>query len=232
LRSLLGDIITVWAGRDTAAKKFYINTDLAVQHSEFFKAVLENGSKESEEHTVRLPDLSEYVAAAFEGFQSFLSIGKFVWDQEEAVEDSEYDDEHEQDVWDLFVDSWILGNALQSGSFKDAVADAVVRKLSLAQSIPMDVYVDIYQNSSESSPIRKLMVDIVVHKWLAEEIAEVRIDNDPVVQAEFLRDVAVALFKVKHLSQTQQAGTPFSGGSSCRYHEHGAEKPCYKTMFG
>ena len=58
-----------------------------------------------------------------------------------------------------------------------------------------------------------------------------RTDNDPAVQAEFLRDVAVALFKVKHLSEAQQAKSPISNKSGCFYHEHGADKPCYKTMF-
>ena len=42
-------------------------------------------------------------------------------------------------TWDHFVDSWILGNSLLSGSFKDAVADAVVHKFSLAESSPFDV---------------------------------------------------------------------------------------------
>jgi hypothetical protein len=68
LRSVLGDLITVWVGRDTAAKKFYINPDLATQHSGFFKAVLENGSEEAGHQTIRLSNLDDDVAATFEGF--------------------------------------------------------------------------------------------------------------------------------------------------------------------
>lgn len=75
------------------------------------------------------------------------------------------------------------------------------------------------------------MVDIAVHEWEEEAIATVDTDNDPAVQAEFLRDVAVALFKVKDLSAAQQARNPVSVNNGCYYHEHGAEKPCYKTMF-
>jgi hypothetical protein len=75
------------------------------------------------------------------------------------------------------------------------------------------------------------MVDIAVHKWDEEDLETVLIDEAGAVQAEFLRDVAVALFKVKDLTAAQQAGSPFSARCGCLYHEHGAKKPCYKTMF-
>lgn len=221
-RSVLGDLITVWVGRDTAAKKFYINPDLAIQHSGFFKAILENGSEEAGNQTIRLSNLNDDVAATFEGFQSFLYSGKVVLGGR-FDESADYDEE-----WDLLTDYWLLGNSLLSTSFKDAVVDAMVHKLSLAQTVPLDVYIDMYQHSSDSAPIRKLMVDIAVHEWEEEAIATVDTDNEPTLQAEFLRDVAVALFKV---SGAQQAENPISVHSGCYYHEHGAEKPCYKTMF-
>jgi hypothetical protein len=221
----LGDLITVWVGRDTAAKKFYINPQLATQHSEFFKAVLENGSEETEQQTIRLSNLDDDVAATFESFHSFLYSGKVVLGGR-FDESADYDED-----WDLLTDYWLLGNSLLSTSFKDAVVDAMVHKLTLAQTVPLDVYIDMYQHSSDSAPIRKLMVDIAVHEWEEEAIATVDTDNDPAVQAEFLRDVAVALFKVKDLSAAQQARNPISVNSGCYYHEHGTKKPCYKTMF-
>jgi len=164
------------------------------------------------------------VAAAFESFQSFLYAGKIVLS--ETVVRPEEDKE-----WDNLADSWILGNSLLSGSFKDAVVDAIVHKLLLEQSVPLDIHRVLYQNSSDSSPIRKLMVDIALHSWDEEDIADVLVDEEPVLQATFLRDVAVALFMVKHLSEAQQAKSPISAKSGCFYHEHGADKPCYKTMF-
>lgn len=221
-RSVLGDLITVWVGRDTAAKKFYINPDLAIQHSEFFAAALQTDSEEAEPRTVRLPDLSDDVAATFENFQFFLYAGKVVSRQPDVRPD-------EDEEWDRLAKSWILGNSLLSGSFKDAVVDAMVRKL--LQSAPLDIYMDLYQNSSDSSPIRKLMVDIAVHEWEEEDIAAVDTDSEPAVQAKFLRDVAVALFKCEHLSGAQQAESPISARSGCYYHEHDAAKACYKTMF-
>jgi hypothetical protein len=226
-RIVLGDLITVWVGRDTAAKKFYINPDLATQHSEFFKAVLESGSEEAEQQTVRLSNLDDDVAAAFESFQSFLYAGKVVSGIHYDEKNADYDKE-----WDHLADSWLLGNSLLSTSFKDAVVDAIVHKLTLAQSVPLAMYSGLYRSSSDSAPIRKLMVDIAVHKWDEEDLATVLIDGAGAVQAEFLRDVAVALFKAKNLPAAQQARSPFSAKSGCLYHEHGPEKPCYKTMFG
>jgi hypothetical protein len=219
-RSVLGDFITVWVGRGTAAKKFYINSDLAIQHSGFFKAVLETDSKKAEQQTIRLSDLDDNVAATFESFQSFLYAGKVVSSQTNMKPD-------EDEEWDRLANSWILGNSLLSGSFKDAVVDAMVHKLVLAESVPLDIYTNMYQNSSESSPIRKLMVDIAVHEREEEDMVTVCTDNEPAVQAEFLRDVAVALFRFEHLLKE----SPVSAKSGCYYHEHGSEKPCYKTMF-
>lgn len=230
LRSHGENIIVVWVGRDTAATKFYVDADLAIQHSEFFSAALKDGSKEAEERTVRLPDLDEGMAAAFEDFHSFLSSGKVT--SGETDESAKYDAEKGSEEWDRLVDSWILGNVLVSGSFKDAVVDAMVHK-TLTNSVPIDIHMDLYQNSSDSAPIRKLVVDIAVHIWYEEDIATLDPDDEPKLQAKFLRDVAVAFHKVKQLSKAEQAKDPIeSSEGGCHYHEHGADKPCYKTMFG
>ncbi|GAB7329947.1 hypothetical protein MBLNU13_g01649t1 [Cladosporium sp. NU13] len=133
------NIIVVWVGRDTAATKFYVNADLAIQHSEFFSATLKDGSKEAEERTVRLPGLSEGVAAAFEDFHSFLSTGKVISGETDV--NAEYDGEKGNEEWNRLIDSWILGNVLLSGSFKDAVVDAMVHKV-LWNSVPFDIHMD------------------------------------------------------------------------------------------
>jgi len=169
------------------------------------------------------------VAAAFEDFHSFLSAGKVI--SGDTDESAGYDAEKGSEEWDRLVDSWILGNILVSGSFKDAVVDAMVHK-TLTNSVPIDIHVDLYQNSSDISPIRKLMVDIAVHLWYEEEIADLDTEEEPEVHAKFLRDMAVAFHKVKQLSKAEQAKNPIeSSEGGCRYHEHGADKPCYKTMF-
>lgn len=223
------DIIVLWVGRDTAATKFYVDADLVIQHSEFISAALKDRSKEAEERTVRLLDLSAGVAAAFESFQSFLCAGNVISGQTD--ERAEFDERKEDEEWNHLVDSWILGNVLLSGSFKDAVADAMVHKST--KSVPLDIYTNLYLNSPDSSPVRKLMADIAVHVWDEEDILPVQTDDDdPAVQAKFWRDVAVALFKAKHLPETERAKNPIeSSEGGCRYHEHGADKSCYKTLF-
>lgn len=75
-RRLGGDIITILVGPTATATKFYIQADLVVQHSEFFKAALKKGRKEAEERVVRFPDMPEDSADAFEDFHSFLYTGK------------------------------------------------------------------------------------------------------------------------------------------------------------
>lgn len=169
------------------------------------------------------------MAAAFEDFHSFLSSGKVSSGEED--ENAEFDGQKANEEWNRLIDSWILGNVLLSGSFKDAVVDAMVHTV-LTSNTPFDIHVDLYQNSSNSSPIRKLVVDITVHKWYEEDIADVDTEVEPKVQAEFMRDVAVAFHKTKQLSKAEQPKNPIeSSEGGCRYHEHGADKPCYKTMF-
>ena len=149
----------------------------------------------------------------------------------EEDEDAEFDGEKATQGWHRLIDSWILGNVLLSGSFRDAVADAMVHTV-LTSNTPFDIHIDLYQNSSDSSPIRKLAVDITVHKWYEEDIADIDTEVKPKVQAEFLRDVAVAFHKVKQLSKAEQAKNPIElSEGGCHYHERGADKPCYKTMF-
>ena len=175
------------------------------------------------------------MAAAFEDFHSFLSSGKVTSGEEDEDadfdEDAEYDGMKGNEEWNRLIDSWVLGNVLLSGSFKDAVVDAMVHKV-LWNSVPFDIHMVLYPNSSDSSPIRKLVVDITVHKWYEEDIADVDTEVEPKVQAEFMRDVAVAFHKTKQLSKAEQPKNPIeSSEGGCRYHEHGADKPCYKTMF-
>ena len=168
------------------------------------------------------------MAAAFEDFHSFLCAGKVI--SGETDESAELDEEKANEEWNRLVDSWVLGNVLLSGSFKDAVVDAMVHQV-LMNSVPFDIHTELYQNSSDSSPIRKLMVDFAVHLWDEEEISDIDTDDKPEVQAVFLRDVAVAFHKVKQLSKAEQLANPISSENGCFYHEHGADKPCYKTMF-
>jgi len=112
------------------------------------------------------------------------------------------------------------------------VVDAIIQRMMVKQDVPLDMYERIYLHSSNASPIRKLMVDIVVQKWQAKHISAVDTDDEPAMQAKFLQDVAVALLKVKAMSKAEQSKGRITLENGCLYHEHGADKPCYEKMFG
>jgi hypothetical protein len=213
-------------GPDATAQKFHIHADLATQHSEFFNAALKHGWKEASERVVRLPDLPGKSANGFENFHSFLYTGKVYSGYDGEVNRPDWDEE-----WLRLTYSWIIGEVLLSTTFQDAVVDAIIQRMTVKQDVPLDMYEGIYLHSSNASPIRKLMVDIVVQKWRAKHISDVDTDDDPAMQAKFLQDVAVALFEVKALSKAERAKNRITLESGCLYHEHGADKPCYKTMF-
>ena len=222
-----GDIITVLVGSGGTATKYYIHADVATQHSDFFNAALKRGWKEAQERIVRLPDLPEDAAGMFEDFYSFLYMGKIYSGDDDEVNKPGRDKE-----WTRLSDSWILGEVLLSTTFKDAVVDAVVHKIVVTGDVPTSLHARIYSYGSHASSIRRLLVNIAIHEWEEEDISAVEADANSAVNATFLQDVAIALFKMKKFSKTEQAKSRITLESSCLYHEHGADKPCYKTMFG
>jgi hypothetical protein len=181
-------------GPEATAIKFFIHADLASQHSEFFAAALKKGWKEAEERVIRLPDLPNDSAEMFQDFHSFLYTGRIYSGNESETNKPGYDKE-----WRRPELSWILGEVLLSAAFKDAVVDAIIHKVVVTQSYPTNMYRKIYSHSFDSSPIRKLMVDIVVHGCNEKYLENVDTNADPAIKAEFLKDVAIALFKVKAL---------------------------------
>ena len=217
-----GDIITVLVGLEATATRFFVHADLITQHSDFFQACLKKGWKEAEERIVRLPDLPHNSDAAFEDFHSFLYTGK-VYTAEEDLSD--------RDEWHHLLNAWVLGEVLLSASFKDAVLDAVLHKMS-AHS-PTEMFVSAYKYSSRGSAIRRLMVDNAVYNWTESALSFSHggiCESDQAALVLFYQSVAVALLKWKLQPEIAKKADNPTNQATCFYHEHGG-KPCYKTMF-
>ena len=163
----------------------------------------------------------------FEDFHSFLYTGRIYSGDESETKSPGYDKE-----WWRLEHSWILGEVLLSGAFKDAVIDAIIHKIAVTKNWPITMYSAIYPHASDTSPIKKLMVDIVVHRWSKKDVSALKTQHNPALKAKFLQDVVVALFEVRASSKAEHTKSPITLNSGCTYHEHEADKPCYKTMFG
>ena len=112
-----------------------------------------------------------------------------------------------------------------SVSFKDAIADTLLAKMRDEARSPIGMHRNIYLKSSASSAIRRLLVDIAVRQWTDEAMSFQKHDAS---HAEFFFDVVLALHKIKW--HGIKGLGPVWQGDVCKYHEHGNDKPCYKTM--
>jgi hypothetical protein len=221
-----GDIITILVGPEAIATRYFIHADLASKHSSFFQTCLKTGWKESAERIVRLPDLPADSAAVFEDFLSLLYTGKvysIVRGQERHADGAE--------EWVRLGNAWILGEVLLSTSFKDAVVDAMMHKISSDDCMPTFEILPIYRHSPAGSPIRRLMVDIAANHWSEHSALSIETDDDPAILATFFQSVTIALMKrALQPKPAKKVKDPLGQLSQCLYHDHGVE-PCYKTMF-
>jgi hypothetical protein len=187
---------------------------------------LEKGRKESSERIVHLPDLPADSAAVFEDFLSFLYTGKvysIVKGQERKADGAE--------EWVRLGNAWILGEVLLSTSFKDAVVDAMIHKISADECMPTFEILPIYRHSPAGSPVRRLMVDIAANHWSESSVTAIDTDGDPAILAELFQSVIIALMKrALQPRPAKKVKHPLSQESPCFYHDHGI-KPCYKTLF-
>jgi hypothetical protein len=221
-------MIAVMVGPQATGTRFLFHADLVSQHSDFFQARPEEGWKEAEERIVRLPDLPDDTANSFDDFLCFLYTGKVY-----SVVIDEENEPGEDCEWLRLIDAWILGEVLLSVSFKDAVLDAIVHRLSAKSSSPVQLYISAYRYSSSSSPIRRLMVDIAVYRWEESSMSLPVDEEDRVGVFPFFQSVSLALLRWKLQSEVATKAEdmdPTRREGTCFYHEHG-DKPCYRTMF-
>jgi hypothetical protein len=184
----------------------------------------EEGLKEAEERIVRLPDLPGNSATAFEDFH--LYTGKVYSAIEGEVNRPNADGE-----WGRLVGAWILGEVLLSGSFKDAVSDAILDKLNTGLYYPTSLFCSAYKYGSANSAFRRLMVDIAVYHWDDDTMSKLHTERDQAAILPFYQSIAVALLQWKQQPEiAKNADSPTKLEGTCFYHEHG-DKPCYKTMF-
>nr|OQO15665.1 hypothetical protein B0A51_15765 [Rachicladosporium sp. CCFEE 5018] len=169
--------ITVGAGDEK--KSFDVHVGLLAKHSAYFGALLEgeklSGDKPTAKIDLKLPDEDP---ALFELLSSFIYSGRICSEKEDAFYAAyDYDPE-----WDSLADAWLLGSKLESTSFMDAIADALVAKLQ--QSYPADMLTDLLDGSPQGSPIRQLLADIVTYEWGSHAYSEPFEELDDV---DFLR---------------------------------------------
>ncbi|KAK3614217.1 hypothetical protein LTR56_027395 [Elasticomyces elasticus] len=217
----LGRMITVCVGKGKKLRNFYIHEEKLIDHSDFFKAAL-SGDRwlEGTERKVSLP---EDKPDAFEGFQCFLYSGVIIG-QDPAQIELQKDGLTSDQEYETISNAWVLADKLQSCSYKDAMTDNLAIKVVAEAAVPLDMQNVFADGTSMSVGMARLLVDVAIRHWTVQGFEKLDLDRAP---KTFVRKLLVGLAETKDRSAKE---TPWLK-EDCHYHDHGEDKPCYKTMF-
>lgn len=198
------------------AQVFYVHQSLLCQNSPFFEAANKEEWKEGKDHCVPFPDDSPATVAVY---VHWLYTGKIYTRSLEEDEQASNSKEAR-----LLIDSFVLGDKLQDGHFKDAVLDGFIVMVgtpvkSGTQMYPGDSLINrTYENTPEGSPLRRLLVDMYFYHGTKDWA------NDN-MNVSFLADLTCELLGTR--PRGSQWDTTKVGGNSCIYHYHKAPEICY-----
>lgn len=216
--------IALTVGPPDNNRTFDVDVDPILIHSRFFARMLAGPWLESQTRAT-LPDDDPDV---FSLFARFIYTGKICSSQSNDVQ--VYPDGSRRDLeWPRLARAWILGDKLQSTSFKDAVTDAICENMAREKKWPTTLHQVIYPNTTSAARgIRRLCVEIAVSKWEARTLRATLKDEE---WGAFFWDVAVRLMGMREKEKTGKVDFEDAG---CRYHAHVAEgTDCWrKVVFG
>lgn len=149
---------------------------------------------------------------------TFVYTGKVHTGEEEGDSREDGDDE-----WAKLGDCWILGDKLQSTSSEEAVLDAFAEKAALEQTVSDGDARAAYTKTVGENGLKRLAVEIATFAWSEDAFETWQAEAS--VEAQFYEDVCLRLRK-KNNSTQDPLKNP-----GCKFHDHGRDKPCYKTMF-
>lgn len=206
-------MITVHVGSEKVA--LHVHEGLICAHSPFFKAAMSNSWTEAQARVIELPE-DDFVIVAI--YLQFLYCRKLFY-KEDKGDLPAYHTEINR-----LTRLYIFGEKIQDSTFTDTIIDAFITrsKTTCDGIIPFPgppIIELVYANTVETSPLRRLLVDH--YAWHANE--KFGLSGVP---TEYVRDLAVALLKVRPLPG---GVAPDRGTDTCIYHQHGDGTPCYKT---
>ena len=206
----------VAVGTGSDAKDFYIHEDILKRHSDFFCAALRNDWREACEGVIRLPE---------DDPEAFLVFANFLYSGQLSIARDPSDPQHCDEV-SIMIASWLLGDKILSDSFKDAIVDRYAELTSLTgRCAGVHLPRIIYNHSNLPSGLKRLLVDIAVLGWLD---GSYKCLPREIADADFFAETTLRALQIP--PEQRHVDKPWVD-CGCRYHDHGEETPCYKTMF-
>lgn len=215
--------IKVMVGTGPEARSFYVHEDKLKQHSEYFKAALSGEWQEAREREVCL---AEDDVAAFDIFAGFVYSGKLTIANNDDVPSSATRSEAPPFRSRDLAHCWALADKLLATSLKDAVTDKLCQIAVDFEMYPTGMHRKMFEHSISPSGVKRLLVDFAVFAW-DDEIFEQEKQWGHLCSA-FLYDTTRRALSI---TQEERKGDDPWLSAGCKYHDHGEDTPCYKTMF-
>ncbi|KAH7071665.1 hypothetical protein FB567DRAFT_455269, partial [Paraphoma chrysanthemicola] len=201
--------------------KFYIHEALLRSNSGFFDAALKKEWAEGQDRIVKLPDKDPEI---FKIWMKWIYTGRLFIVKQDDIQ--RYKDKLIiSREWARWRKMFELADFLQDFDCKDAAIDALIEAMVVRNASPRYLPTCIYPHSTKHSAHRRLTVDLFV-KATDREFFAISIENQP---QEFIIDVmsSIGLFLSNGIEGISLK--EFFAGETCKYHDHGPDKPCYKT---
>ncbi|GAB7329948.1 hypothetical protein MBLNU13_g01650t1 [Cladosporium sp. NU13] len=220
LRKLGTDMITIVVGADGSEEEFFIYADLAKRHSKVFETNIQLATG-PEKSRLRA---TKHSGELFKIFVWFVYTGR-IHTTTKSTNSSE---------WRLLSELWVLGQALESTTFKDAVVDAMLERRTMFNEFHDKAYVimsDHLQTQQQTrAGVGKLLVDTAVSARQHEVYTD-RLSSVPAC-LHFYGEVIKGLNRIRRRVETEQEVLlRATKGLDCVYHEHGASETCHRKMF-
>ena len=132
------------------AKVFNLYKQILCDASSYFNAALKGDFKEAHEQNINMPD---------EDVDTFTCFQIWLYSKELPLTDISGEELDEVD----FVDLYIFGEARDIPEFQNAVMDALITKDATSTAVTTGAIRRIYEHTSKTSPLRKLILDFVLH---------------------------------------------------------------------
>ena len=213
-------MITIVVGPDGSEEEFLIYADLAKRHSKVIETNIQLAAG-PEKSRLRA---TEHSAEHFKIFVSFIYTGRI-----HTITNSTKSSE-----WRLLSELWVLGQALESSTFKDAVVDAMIERRTMFNKFHDKAYImmaDHLQTQQQTrAGVGKLLVDTAV----SARQHEVYTDTLSIVPRclHFYGEVIKVLDRIRRrVESEQEVLLRATKGLDCVYHEHGVSEICHRKMF-
>lgn len=164
------DIVTVLVGPEET--KFILPETIVCRESKFFQCACNGEWKEAAEKTVKLPEVQPHSFGVFFGWLNTeeLDFSKSAHEDAPSKYDQSMSHEAFNTIVDRIVESFIIGDMLQSPRFCNTLVDELRRLVDGTALVPArpERHPSLFNELLQNSTIRRLVVDYTAF-YLREE---------------------------------------------------------------